>query len=87
MRKGLSRLRVFEKGGGGIFGLELEQLAVDLRRMHNKKLYDLHNSQSVVWGIRSRGVGWAGHVASMEARIGATGIWGETGTKETTCAV
>ena len=65
---------MFEKWGGGIFGLELEQLAVDRRRTHNEKLYDLHNSRSVVWGIRSRGVGWARHVASMEARIGATGI-------------
>ena len=42
--------------------------------MHNEKLYDLHNSSSVFWGIKSRGVGWACCVASTEARRGATGI-------------
>jgi hypothetical protein len=37
---------------GEIFGLEWDQLAVDRRRMHNEKLYDLYNSPSVVWGIK-----------------------------------
>ena len=66
-------------GKGRSFGLEWKQLAVDRRRMHNEKLCDLHNSPSVVWSINSRGVGWAWHVASMEARSGATGIWWGTG--------
>jgi hypothetical protein len=43
--------------------------------LHNKKLYDLRNSPGVLLVIKSREVGWAWHVASMEARSGSTGIW------------
>ena len=41
---------------------------------HNEKLYGLHNSPTVIWGIKSKAVGWEWHAESMEARSFATGI-------------
>ena len=33
--------------------------------MHNEKLNDLYTSPNFVWVIKSRRMGWAGHVAPM----------------------
>jgi len=41
---------------------------------YTEKLYGLHNSPTVIWGIKSRAVGWEWHAESMEARSVATGI-------------
>jgi hypothetical protein len=42
--------------------------------MHIEKLDGQHNSPTVIWGIKSRAVGWEWHAESMEARSVATGI-------------
>jgi hypothetical protein len=34
-------------------------------QLHNEELNDLYSSPTVVWVIKSRRVGWAGHVAHM----------------------
>jgi hypothetical protein len=33
--------------------------------MHNEELNDLYSSPNIVWVIKSRRMGWAGHVAYM----------------------
>jgi len=42
--------------------------------MHIEKLCGLHNSPTVIWGFKSRAVGWAWHAESMEAISVAIGI-------------
>jgi hypothetical protein len=61
IEKGFIQAEVVRKRGGGgrIFGFEWWKLAVDRRRMHNEKQNDLRKSPNLVWGIKSRGVGWA----------------------------
>ena len=41
-----------------------------LRRLHNEELNDLYSSPNIVWVIKLRRMGWAGHVAHMgEERV------------------
>jgi hypothetical protein len=35
-------------------------------KLHNEELTDLYSSQNIVRVIKSRRMGWAGHVARME---------------------
>ena len=35
------------------------------RRLHNEELHSLYRSPNLVWVIKSRRLGWAGHVARM----------------------
>ena len=37
----------------------------ELRRLHNEELNDLYSSPNIVLVIKSRRMGWAGHVARM----------------------
>ena len=36
------------------------------RRLHNEELHSLYRSPNIVRVIKSRRLGWAGHVARME---------------------
>ena len=37
-----------------------------MRKLHNEELNDLYSSPNIVWLIKSRRMGWLGHVARME---------------------
>jgi hypothetical protein len=37
----------------------------DRRKLHNKELHNLYSSPNIVRMIKSRRMGWAGHVAQM----------------------
>ena len=53
-----------------IFGPRRDEVTGELRRMHNEELNDLYTSPNIVWVIKSRRKGWAGHVARMgEERV------------------
>ena len=41
------------------------------RRLHNEELNDLYSSPNIVRVIKSRRMGWAGHVARMGEERGA----------------
>ena len=41
------------------------------RRLHNEELNDLYSSPNTVWVIKSRRMGWAGHVARSGEERGA----------------
>jgi hypothetical protein len=45
------------------------------RKLHNEKLNDLYSSPNVVWVIKSKRMGWMGHVARMGERRGAYRVW------------
>jgi hypothetical protein len=52
-----------------IFGPKRDKVTRELRRLHNEELYDLFSLNIRV--IKSRGMGWAGHMARVGDRKGA----------------
>jgi len=44
-------------------------------RLHNEELNDLYCSPNIVRVIKSRRMGWAGHVARMGEERGCIGSW------------
>jgi hypothetical protein len=60
------RLRVFENRVlRKIFGPKRDEVAGELRKLHNKELRDLYSSPSIIRIIKSRRMRLAGHVARM----------------------
>jgi hypothetical protein len=60
------RLRVFEyRVLRRIFGPKRDEVTGEWRKLHNEELYDLYYSPSIIRIIKSRRMGWAGHVAHM----------------------
>jgi hypothetical protein len=58
------RLRVFENSVLRIFGPKREENG-SWRKLHNDKLHSLYSSPNIVRVIKSRRMGWNGHVARM----------------------
>ena len=59
------KLRVFENMVlRRIFGPRRDEVTGEWRRLHNEELSDLY-SPNILWVIKSRRMGWAGHVARM----------------------
>ena len=53
-----------------IFGPRRDEVTGEWRRLHNEELNDLYCSPNIVRVIKSRRMGWAGHVARMgEERV------------------
>ena len=65
------KLRVFENMVLRIFGPRREEVTGEWRRLHNEELNDLYTSPNIVRVIKSRRMGWAGHVARMGEERGA----------------
>jgi len=60
------RLRIFENRGlRRVFGPKRDKVTGEWRevRVHNEELNDLYCSPNIVWGLKSRRMRWAGHVA------------------------
>ena len=55
------------------FGPERDENA-EWRRLHNQELHSLYYSLNIVRVIKSRRLGWAGHVAKIEGFRGALNI-------------
>ena len=69
------RLRVFENRKLRIFGSKADKLTGAWRKLHNGKFNDLYTSPNIVRVIKSRRMGWAGHVARMGRREACTEFW------------
>jgi hypothetical protein len=63
------RLRVFENRVLRIFGPKREEDG-SWRKLHNDELHNLYSSLNIVRVIKSRMMGWAGHVARMGDGMG-----------------
>jgi hypothetical protein len=73
------RLRVFEsKVLRRIFGPMRDVVSGGWRNLHNEELRDLYSSPSIIRIIKSRRMGWAGHVARMGKREMRIGYWWES---------
>jgi len=53
-----------------IFGTRSDEVTGEWKRFYNEELNDLYSSPNIVWGIKSRRMRWAGHVARMGERRG-----------------
>jgi hypothetical protein len=47
----------------GIFGSKRDEETGEWRRLRNEEPYDLYSSPNIIRMIKSRSMGWAGHVA------------------------
>jgi hypothetical protein len=54
-----------------IFGLKRDEVAGDLRKLHNEELHNLYSSPNIIRIIKSRRMRWAGHVPRMEEKNNA----------------
>jgi hypothetical protein len=54
-----------------IFGMKRFEIIGVWRKLHNQKLHNLYSSPNISRFIKSRGMRWAGHVASIGRRF----IW------------
>ena len=59
------RQRVFENRVLRIFGPKRDDVTGEWRKLRNEELIDLYSSPDIVRVIKSRRMGWAGHVASV----------------------
>jgi hypothetical protein len=60
------RLRVFENRALiRILGLKRKEVRGEWRNLRNEELHDLNSSHNIVRVIKSKGMGWAGHIARM----------------------
>jgi len=65
------RLRVFEATVyTRIFGPKRDEVIGEWKNLHNEGLNDLYSSPNIFRVIKSRSMGWAGHVACMGKRRG-----------------
>ena len=53
-----------------IFGPRKDEVSREWRKLHIEELNDLYSSPNIVWVIKSRSMGWAGHVARIGERRG-----------------
>jgi hypothetical protein len=51
-----------------IFGPKRDEVTGEWRKLHSEELRDLYSSPSIIRGIKSRKIRWAGYVARMERR-------------------
>jgi hypothetical protein len=60
------RLRLFEnKVLRRIFGPKRDEVTGERRKLHSGELHNLYSSPDIIMQIKSRRMGWAGHVARM----------------------
>jgi hypothetical protein len=57
-----------------IFGLKRDETTGGWRKLHNEDLHNLYSSPSVSRMIKSRRMGWTGHVAYKEEKRNAYSI-------------
>jgi hypothetical protein len=51
-----------------IFGPKRDEVTGAWRKLHNEELHNLYSSPSIIRMIKSRMMGWAGHLARMGRR-------------------
>jgi hypothetical protein len=64
-------------------GPKRDEVTREWRKLHNEELRDLYSSPNIIRMIKSRRMGWAGHVARMGRRGMHIGFGTKTRGKET----
>jgi hypothetical protein len=72
-------LRVFENRVlRRIFYPKRDEVTGDWRKLHNEELHNLYSSINIIRMIKSRRMGWVGHVARTGKRGMHIGYWWES---------
>jgi hypothetical protein len=58
-----------------MFGPKRDDVTGEWRRLHTEKLYALYSSANIIQAIKSKRIGWVGHVAYIGDRELHTGFW------------
>ena len=58
-----------------MFGPKRDEVTGEWRRIRTEELYALYSSANIIQAIKSRRIGWMGHVARMGDREVHTGFW------------
>jgi hypothetical protein len=58
-----------------VFGPKRDDITGEWRKLHNEELNDLYSLPNIVRAVKSRRMGWAGHVARMGRGEMCTGFW------------
>jgi hypothetical protein len=66
-----------------MFGPKKNEVSGEWRKLHSEELYNLYLSPNIIRQIKSREMGWAGHVARMEEGKSVQGVGGKARRKET----
>jgi hypothetical protein len=48
-----------------IFGPKRDEVMREWRKLHNEEFHDLYSSLSIIRIIKSRRMGWSGHIAQI----------------------
>jgi hypothetical protein len=72
------RLKVFENSVlRRVFGPKRDEITREWKKLHNEELNYLYSLPNIVWVVKLRRMGWAGHVARMgEAKGLHRVLWG-----------
>jgi hypothetical protein len=60
---------------GRIFGPKRDEVTGEWRKLLNEEFHQLYYSPNIVRVIKSRRMGWAGHVAGMGRGEACKGFW------------
>jgi hypothetical protein len=58
-----------------IFGPKRDEATGEWRKLHNEELHNLYSSLDIIRQVKSRRMGWAGHVARMGEERKSTRFW------------
>jgi hypothetical protein len=58
-----------------VFGPKRDEILGGWRKLLNEELHNLYSSPSIIRVMKSRRIGWTGHVARMEEKRNAYRIW------------
>jgi hypothetical protein len=67
-----------------IFGPKGDRMVEGWSKMHNEELHNLYSSPNIIRIIKSKCMGWTGHVAHMGKSGMHIGFWWESQKIETT---
>jgi hypothetical protein len=65
-----------------IFGLKMDEVTEEWRKLHNQELRYLYSSSNIIRIIKPRRMRWVGHVAQMGRKASHVGYWWESQSEE-----
>jgi hypothetical protein len=58
-----------------VFGPKRDEVTGEWRKLHSEELHNMYSSPDIIRQVKSRRMGWAGHVARMGEEIKYTKFW------------
>jgi hypothetical protein len=61
-----------------IFGLKRDEVTGEWSKLHSEELHNFYSSPDIIRQVKSRQMGWAGHVARVGRRQKCIRFWWES---------